>query len=316
MIGHRSASRLSQCVSSRYLGSRSCRRYFQSSPTQSSEQTLPLYPSVAQLIHENQIPDSEIPKIPATGPNGRLLKGDVLSYIGTIPSDYPSSLSSRLSKLTHLDLSNIKPAASPAPAPAPAPAKEREEVAPTADALPLPVEDIESRLALPISLSRVLRVQKRVRSAIGVNIPLATFVERATEIANDELPVTRCRTGREMADQIFDEIVGIRRSSTNEPPPTSRGDYFPDIISASDLNSAPESLLEPEADIIDILSGKVSTKNIVRRQQGEKISAAEGDGETSVFSITVPNEEKLRGQAFLARMQVVLEDEPEKLVML
>ncbi|KAI2023287.1 pyridoxine biosynthesis protein, partial [Ophidiomyces ophidiicola] len=287
---------------------------FQNSPTVTSEQTLPLYPSVAQLIHENQIPDSEIPKISATGPKGRLLKGDVLSYIGTIPSDYPSSLSSRLSKLTHLDLSNIKPAALPAPASAPP--KEQEKVTPTADALPLPVEDIESRLALPISLSRVLRVQKRVRSAIGVNIPLATFVERATEIANDELPVTRCRTGREMADQIFDEIVGIRRSSTNEPPPTSTGDYFPDIISASDLNSEPESLLKPEADIIDILSGKLSTKNIVRRQQGEKISAAEGDGETSVFSITVPNEEKLRGQVFLARMQVVLEDEPEKLVML
>ena len=44
----------------------------------------------------------------ATGPGGRLLKGDVLAYIGQIENAYPSELASRFTKLSHLDLSNIK----------------------------------------------------------------------------------------------------------------------------------------------------------------------------------------------------------------
>ena len=56
-----------------------------------TEGKYPLYPAVAALIHENHIPASSIPKIPASGPNGRLLKGDVLSYLGCIQADYSST---------------------------------------------------------------------------------------------------------------------------------------------------------------------------------------------------------------------------------
>ncbi|KAK5277767.1 pyridoxine biosynthesis protein, partial [Exophiala xenobiotica] len=48
----------------------------------------PLYPSVIALIHENHMSDDDVLKISASGPNGRLLKGDVLAYLGTIESDY------------------------------------------------------------------------------------------------------------------------------------------------------------------------------------------------------------------------------------
>lgn len=68
----------------------------------------PLYPAVTALLHENHVPSSDISKIPATGPNGRLLKGDVLSYLGRIQADYSSTQSKRIQHLAHLDLSKIK----------------------------------------------------------------------------------------------------------------------------------------------------------------------------------------------------------------
>ncbi|KAJ9500467.1 pyridoxine biosynthesis protein [Exophiala xenobiotica] len=73
----------------------------------------PLYPSVIALIHENHMSDDDVLKISASGPNGRLLKGDVLAYLGTIESDYASKQSERIEHLAHLDLSNIKLGATP-----------------------------------------------------------------------------------------------------------------------------------------------------------------------------------------------------------
>ncbi|EEP82813.1 predicted protein [Uncinocarpus reesii 1704] len=303
MAGHTSAARLSRCISPRYFGAGSSVRCFQSSAATLAHQTQPLYPSVAQLLHENNIPESEIPKIPATGPQGRLLKGDILSYIGAIPSDYPSTLSSRLSKLAHLDLSNVKPAAPPAK-----PRPEQQKVAEAAPE-PTPVEDLETTLALPISLSRVLSVQQRVRSATGVTIPLEKFVVRAIDVANDELPATQGYTRKEVADQLFDELVGVH---TYKPLPTSKGAYIPDIISAAELDSIPKQSSTEATDIIDILSGKASVETNSRRPR--TTSPAESEDEAPMFSITVPESERLRGQAFLDRMQAILEDEPERLM--
>ena len=58
-----------------------------SSPTNASSgpgqnTKYPMYPSVTALIHENHIPVSDATKIPATGPQNRLLKGDVLWRCG------------------------------------------------------------------------------------------------------------------------------------------------------------------------------------------------------------------------------------------
>ena len=53
----------------------------------------PLYPSVISLVHSNHLTDEEVAKIPATGPNNRLLKGDVLAFLGSIKSGYASAQS-------------------------------------------------------------------------------------------------------------------------------------------------------------------------------------------------------------------------------
>ncbi|KAJ6178503.1 hypothetical protein N7519_008964 [Penicillium mononematosum] len=124
-------------------------RRLQSTSSATQNPAYPLYPSVAQLLREKGIPKSDVSKIPASGPKGRLLKGDVLAYIGQIPADYPSTQAATLAKLAHLDLSNIKIAPAPAPA------------APAA---------------------------KKLQDNLGVTVPLSRFLAVATDLANDDLP--------------------------------------------------------------------------------------------------------------------------------
>ncbi|XBW36020.1 hypothetical protein QEN19_001595 [Hanseniaspora menglaensis] len=68
-----------------------------------------LYPSVIQLLHLNHIStEKAIAEIPATGPKGKLLKGDVLLYLQKINKDTYIKLHEYLQKGTVLDLSNIE----------------------------------------------------------------------------------------------------------------------------------------------------------------------------------------------------------------
>ncbi|KAJ5421804.1 hypothetical protein N7491_010249 [Penicillium cf. griseofulvum] len=164
-------------------------------PPLTQSRTLPIRstPSVAQLLREKGIPKSDVSKIPASGPKGRLLKGDVLAYIGQIPANYPSTQAATLAKLSHLDLSNIKIA----PAPVPAPAAE----------------------------------EKKLQDNLGVTVPLSRFFAAATDLANDDLP--RLASSEPSADELFDEVLGAKPINTSrgdyipelnafEPPKTVR----------------------------------------------------------------------------------------------
>lgn len=62
-------------------------------------------PAVLRLLQEYGIDDPQ--SIPSTGPQGRLLKGDVLAHVGSIKRDIPKSLKDILAVKTRLDLSNI-----------------------------------------------------------------------------------------------------------------------------------------------------------------------------------------------------------------
>ncbi|KAI5968335.1 PDX1 [Candida margitis] len=67
-----------------------------------------LSPAVELLLNENNIShDDAIAKIQASGPNGRILKGDVLAYLGTIPIEAVVDLAKYIKSREHLDLSNI-----------------------------------------------------------------------------------------------------------------------------------------------------------------------------------------------------------------
>ncbi|KAL1859258.1 pyridoxine biosynthesis protein [Paecilomyces lecythidis] len=266
------------------------RRFQSTVPTQTQNPAYPLYPSVIQLCHEKGISESEIAKIPASGPKGRLLKGDVLAYIGSIPADYPSTLAAQIAHNQHLDLSNIKIAPAPKPA-EPAPAAVEEKV---------PAPPALASVAVSISLAAVLSVQKKIQESLGVTIPLATFLARATDVANDDLP--RTASQKPSTDELFEELLGA------SPIQATRGDYIPEINAVPAPTPAAASPVKE--DIIDFLAGKVAKKTTA------SVSAPVAPGVAeNVFSLTVPVGEERRAKAFLERIKTVLQVEPGRLVL-
>ncbi|RAH44130.1 putative pyruvate dehydrogenase complex component Pdx1, partial [Aspergillus brunneoviolaceus CBS 621.78] len=268
----------------------------------------PLYPSVSSLLHEKGIPESEISKIPATGPKGRLLKGDVLAYLGKIPAEYPATQAARFAKLGQLDLSNIKIVAAEAPKPA--------EAEPTPKPAEAPVfrPPPTTRVAVPISLAAVLHAQKRLQDKLHITVPLSTFLERATDLANEDLP----RSVREQltADELFDELV-----LGAAPARTSRGEYFPEFNAEEAAAAAADAVVIPKTksvteDIIDILagSGKAAAKKVVS-SVSSVTGAAPAAGAANVFSLTVPVGDEKRAQVFLDRVKSLLTVEPGRLVL-
>ncbi|KAK9253164.1 hypothetical protein V1507DRAFT_459346 [Lipomyces tetrasporus] len=68
-----------------------------------------LFPSVLGLLHANHISGEEaIEKISASGPKGRITKGDVLAYLGVVSGSKIKDLTDIIHSREHLDLSNIK----------------------------------------------------------------------------------------------------------------------------------------------------------------------------------------------------------------
>jgi pyruvate/2-oxoglutarate dehydrogenase complex dihydrolipoamide acyltransferase (E2) component len=270
----------------------------------------PFYPAVTALIHENHISESDIPKIPATGPNGRLLKGDVLSYLGRIQADYSSTQSKRIEHLAHMDLSNIK-IAPPA----------EKKTSPTPITASLPEIPAETSISLSISLTEVLKVQKRIQDTLAVSIPLSTFLARAVDIANDDLP--KPNGAKPSLDDLFNAVLGL-----DSIPTTSRGGYIPQITalpsSSTGLTAgpAPKSRSsrtgKKEPDIIDILSGHASlkaTRKPAERRSSMGIAASASIGAMNLFSVTVPMGEEKRARTFLERVKTVLQVEPGRLVL-
>lgn len=268
----------------------SASRRLASTSTQTQNPAYPLYPSVIQLLHEKGIPESDISKIPASGPKGRLLKGDVLAYLGSIPADYPSTQAARIDKLAHLDLSNIKIAPPPAPKPEP---KVEEKAVPA----PPPMTSV----ALSISLSAVLSVQKKIKESLGITVPLSEFLARATDLANEDLP--RSPAEKQSADELFDEILG------GEPITTSRGDYIPELNEVDAAAVRAQSAKPVQEDIIDFLAGKVPKKSF------SQVASPVEEPAANVFSLTVPVSEEKRAKAFLQRVETLLTIEPGRLVL-
>lgn len=267
-----------------------------------SKQSYPLYPSVAQLLHEKGIQSSEVDKIPASGPKGRLLKGDVLAYLGSISSSYSSDQSARISKLAHLDLSNVQIAA---------PKDPKESPAPAISSQPAPELERDTEVAVSISLKAVVEVQQRIQAALGVTLPLSTFIARATNVANEDLP--RSTTHKLSADELFDQVLGLDRVNSK----TSQGSFTPQILAlpSKPLSSTPGPA--KKLDIIDILvagrSSKETSKSLGVLPLG--IMAESDAGATNVFSVSVPKGQEKRARVFLERVKTMLQVEPGSLVL-
>ena len=265
-----------------------------SGSTQIHPVRLPLYPSVGHIVKEKGLSDEDLSKITPTGPGGRLLKGDVLAYIGSINSSTPSTVSSRFDKLAHLDLSNIKVAEKKEKPAAPA-AKEPEQE---------PIEE-DLEISIPVSLSKVVEVQNRIQDTLGVFLPLSTFISRAADVANSELPASKRAP---TTDELFDQVLGLDKVKGAK---ASRGIYLPQISAIPPPSAFPSAPAPKQADIIDILSPK--PKKVV---SSPSIAAVPGlSSSENLFSLVVPQAEEKRAQVFLEKCKVILEQEPGRLVL-
>lgn len=266
---------------------------------QSYEQKYPLMPSVEHLVKANSISETDVSKIKPTGPNGRLLKGDVLAYIGAINADTPAAVSSRFDHLAHLDLSNIKVAEKKA---VPTP---KAEAAPAA-----PIEELPLEINVPVSLAKVVQVQNKIQDTLGVFLPLSTFISRAADVANDELPLSRHEPS---ASELFDAVLGLDKVKAARG---SRGIYLPQISAIP-----PGAMYKPKGasaqpakhDIIDELASRPlqpAPSNMVTIDTVPGLSSG-----ANVFTLTVPKAEEERAYVFLQRCKYILEDEPGRLVL-
>lgn len=84
-----------------------------SPPKPTGERPETLLPSVIMILEENGLKEEDAAKIGGTGPKGRILKGDVLAYLGKIAKNSPAQVKARVDKLENLDLSKIKVAEKP-----------------------------------------------------------------------------------------------------------------------------------------------------------------------------------------------------------
>ena len=270
-------------------------------PANAKRHSYPLYPSVAQLLHEKGIPAAEADKISASGPQGRLLKGDVLAYLGTISSSYLSEESARISRLEHLDLSNVKIATPPkaTPPPPPSPASLHTEV------------EVDTEIAVSVSFKAVKEVQERIRNVLGIDIPLENFVARAIEISNMDLP--RSKSFQPTADELFNQVLGLDRTR----PQVFRGSYTPQIIALPSVELSVRKKPDKKSDIIDMLSGKhtSSSRRTLSTPQSTSLTGSTAGSAINVFSVSAPKGEERRAKVFLERVKTVLQVDPGRLVL-
>lgn len=256
-----------------------------SKPPGKGQKQKTVLPSVEILLHKHNLKAEDIP---STGPTGRLLKGDVLAYLNEISSSAPSEIASKIAKLSHLDLSNIKPAAKPAPAKAAAP----QETAP----------EPAVSLNVPVSLAAVLQVQKRMQDSLGITLPLSTFIARAIALANEDLPFT---TKSPTANDLFNSVLGLDNIHGTK---TKNGAFAPQIVALPDLSGL-RMTASKKADLFDDIVGIVKGKSAPKQVKTAVVGAE------NVFRLSVEREEEKRAKVFLERVKIVLEAEPARLVL-
>ncbi|KAK5721405.1 pyridoxine biosynthesis protein [Elasticomyces elasticus] len=257
------------------------------------KQTYPLYPSVEHLLHLNGLTAADADSIPASGPNNRLLKGDVLAHLGRINKEHPGQITARLQKLGHLDLSNIQIAQAPPKRLQPA-----EQVAE-------PELPKETELAVPISLSAVIATQKRVNHTLGIFLPLSTFIARASELANEDLPLAKNR--QPTADDLFNSVLGLDKVSSK----SSRGHFVPQVTGLAPAPLSMRTGAAKKSDILDLLTSSKSKRSAPTVIPGAVGISAGGN----VFSVTAKVGEEKRAAEYLERMKMALEKEPGRLVL-
>lgn len=183
----------------------------------SASQTL--FPSVLMLLEENNISTADaLKKIKATGPNGRILKGDVLAYLGKISEDSVTKVADYVKLHEKLDLSNIelRPAEQPKP------------VVPAKEVVPPLVLSEQITLRVPAHVSH-----DQLSASIKAYIKECSYLAHEQHLQND---------ASVLYDPLFEDII-----AQNPREPRFKVTY--NLVALQ-----PEHSPAPVADIFDLLS--------------------------------------------------------------
>ncbi|KAG2734958.1 hypothetical protein G9P44_001172 [Scheffersomyces stipitis] len=162
-----------------------------------------LSPAVELLLHENDISvEDALGSIPASGPKGRLLKGDVLAHLGSISKDSIIKVTEFIKSREHLDLSNIVKA-DPAEL-----KKKAEAAAPKPEAKAPAPEPVKPKNVLTVELTSALDgdiSKEKFKYAFERSIEVAirqTYGRKFPQYATS--PVGSSLTA---ADDLFDDLL-------------------------------------------------------------------------------------------------------------
>ncbi|KAK9456552.1 hypothetical protein V1511DRAFT_494651 [Dipodascopsis uninucleata] len=172
-----------------------------------------LFPSVLSLLQTHHMSEKEaVEKIPASGPKGRILKGDVLAYFGAIASKTVENVNKIIKEREHLDLSNIKLAAPKSKEEQPAKEEkskslEKPKVVVNFDELLTfnPPRKITKTIIRPPQAIETIVVSPK-SAAKPVEAPITPTTEAANEAA---APVKSTKPKMSRYDEIFNELVSV-----------------------------------------------------------------------------------------------------------
>lgn len=238
-----------------------------------------LLPSVLNLLHQNHMSEEDaFGKIPATGPNGRLLKGDVLAYLGVISKDSLNAVNSNIKSTQHLDLSNIKAKAPEARSAAKQEEAPKEEAKETKKERPSKPEPVVLRNTF--SLSDISLLRTTVDATLSTDLSIKTLVEKASKLAHRDVGLLSKPKKSALNDPLFDALVA--------PPKTSKKPFEEKLT----FKSAGPLTKTKTADVMDILASPrkpvsaPATKATVAPQQLDvavKVNTAGGEKKAQLY---------------------------------
>lgn len=156
-------------------------------PDGKSDPSQVFLPSVELMLHHNGISRAEaIAQIHPTGPKGRILKGDVMAFLGKIPVQETTTISNYIQSLSHLDLSHI----------------ELRKDIPSAEETTQKVDEA-AKVVKPIKKEPVVVSREFIMEAPIKDQPTLAKIIRQAEI--DTYAITASKS--DLDDPLFDQII-------------------------------------------------------------------------------------------------------------
>lgn len=226
-----------------------------------------LLPSVLSLALNNNLTKEQVlADVVASGPNGRILKGDVLAFLGKISKSDVETVTRNIKNTQHLDLSNIKKATASRSTSTSASASDSKSAAKSDKKAA--VEDKKKAPTPPVVLSDTILVadlvafRTKLEQSVGSAPSIKVIVDKAAKLALKDVPAYSSPKKSVLNDEIFDYLVA----------PVNKGSPFDVSIQYPTGAAATSPLNIKKKDIFDILGAPAKPTLAGRSTVGVKLT--------------------------------------------